>query len=292
MSSQTAMNLMTVAEFALWAALGFLFWRKRLQRRFPAMGIYLALRVFTAPVLLIFFYGESQHWLNDYCDVVYFYTYWAVYLASAVLIFFICQEVFHSALAGFTGLQKLGKVVFRWAALASLIVCLTTVPHFHHSVFIIQDISFALMRSVSVLELCLLGFLCLSMNALNLSVRGMTFGIALGLGVMSSNDLVYSSFWTRRMSATAPLQFVCESVILLAIGGWITYCALPEPAPKLVTQPVSSTIYRWNEIASALGHTGTQVAVRQPASSFFLSDVEKVVERVLSRTLKDQKSET
>ena len=292
MSSQTAMNLMTIAEFALWAVLGFLFWRKRLQRRFPAMGIYLALQIAATPVLILALYGESQHWLNDYCDVVYFYTYWATYIASAALIFFICLEVFRSALVGFAGLQMFGTVVFRLVALASLIVSLSSVPHFHHGVFIIQDIAFALMRSISILELCMLAFLCLSMNALNLSARGMTFGIALGLGLMSSGDLIYSTFWSRRMSATAPLQFVCESIILLSAGGWIVYCAMPEPALKPVMMPVNSTIYRWNEIASALGHTGTQVAMRQPANSFFLTDVEKVVEKVLSHGMKKQESET
>ena len=56
--------------------------------------------------------------------------------------------------------------------------------------------------------------------------------------------------------------------------------------------PANSTIYRWNEIASALGHTGTQVAVQQPANSFFLTDVEKVVEKVLSRNLKSANRET
>jgi hypothetical protein len=54
--------------------------------------------------------------------------------------------------------------------------------------------------------------------------------------------------------------------------------------------PVNSTIYRWNEIASALGHTGTQVAVPQPVGSFFLTDVEDVVEKVLNRTLKSSES--
>jgi hypothetical protein len=54
--------------------------------------------------------------------------------------------------------------------------------------------------------------------------------------------------------------------------------------------PVNSTIYRWNEIASALGHTGTQVAAPQPAGSFFLTDVEDVVEKVLNRALKGSES--
>jgi hypothetical protein len=50
-----------------------------------------------------------------------------------------------------------------------------------------------LMRSVSILELCLLAFLCLSMNALRLSVRDMAFGIALGFGLMSRTTLSWSS---------------------------------------------------------------------------------------------------
>ena len=76
------------------------------------------------------------------------------------------------------------------------------------------------------------------------------------------------------------------------MGTWAVYCALPEPARQAVVLPVSSTIYRWNEIASALGHTGTQVAMQQPATSFFLTDVERVVEKVLSRNLKNSESKT
>jgi hypothetical protein len=72
----------------------------------------------------------------------------------------------------------------------------------------------------------------------------------------------------------------------------MVYWILPEPARKPVLVPASSTIYRWNEIASALGHTGTQVAVQQPANSFFLSDVERVVEKVLARNMKGRESET
>jgi len=74
----------------------------------------------------------------------------------------------------------------------------------------------------------------------------------------------------------APWQFVYEAGILAALAILVTYCALPEPARQPVVMPVNSTIYRWNEIASALGHTGTQVAVQQPAGSFFLTDVERL----------------
>jgi hypothetical protein len=291
MSSQTAMTLLTVAEFALWCVLAFVFWRKKLSSRFPAMGTYLALRVASTPVMLAVLWVQSQPWGRNYF-AVYFFAYWAVYIASAVLLFFICMEVFRSALSSFSGLMRFGIVIFRWAVLASVIVSFSSIPFAHRGILIIPDIAAGLMRSVSILELCLLGFLCLSMNALRLPVRDLAFGISLGFGVMSTNDLVQSVMVSKFTSLTAPWQFVYESLILVALGTWVTYCALPEPVRRPVVMPVSSTIYRWNEIASALGHTGTQVAVQQPANSFFLTDVEKVVEKVLNRNLKSSESKS
>jgi hypothetical protein len=281
---------MSVAEFLLWAVLAFLFWKRGLHRRFPAMGAYLALRIASAPVFLVLLYVQSQPWGRNYY-AVYFFAYRAVYITSAVLLFFICMEVFRSALSAFPGLMKLGIVIFRWAVLVSVIVTFASISFAHRGILIITDIAYGLMRSVSILELCLLAFLCLSMNALRLPVRDVAFGIALGFGLMSSNDFILASFISRNTSLTDPLQFVSESLILTALGIWVAYAALPEPARKPVVMPASSTIYRWNEIASALGHTGTQVAVQQPANSFFLTDVESVVEKVLTRNLKKRESE-
>ena len=297
MSSQAAMTTMSAAEFLLSAVLGFIFWKKGLHRRFPAMGSYLALRVVSTPVFSLLLLGQTGHLLASRSFKIasaqaYFFTNWAVYMASAVLIYFICMEVFRSALSSMPGLQKLGIVIFRWAVLVSVIVTVSSMSFAHRGVMIIPDVAIALMRSVSLLELCLLGFLCFSMNALRLSVRDLSFGISLGFGLMASNDFVFAALTSRFASLTAPLQFVYESVILVSLGTWVAYCALPEPVRKPVMMPVNSTIYRWNEIASALGHTGTQVAVHQPANSFFLTDVENVVEKVLNRNLKRRESES
>jgi hypothetical protein len=128
------------------------------------------------------------------------------------------------------------------------------------------------------------------MNALRLSIRDMAFGIALGFGVMSSNDFVFAALTSRNATMTGTLQFVYEAVILASVAIWVAYCALPQVVRKPLMMPANSTIYRWNEIASALGHTGTQIAVQQPANSFFLTDVEKVVEKVLTRNLKGRES--
>jgi hypothetical protein len=297
MSAQVAMTTMSAAEFLLSAALGFVFWKKALHRRFPAMGAYLALRVVSTPLLSFLLLGQmgrlvATHQFERTSAQCYFFTYWVAYAISAVLLYFICVEVFRSALSALPGLMKLGVVVFRWAILVSAIVTFASVSFAHRGFLIIPDVAYGLMRSVSILELCLLAFLCLWMNALRLSARDLAFGIALGFGLMSSNDLVVALFLARFASLTAPLQFVYQSVILCSLGTWVVYCALPEPARKPVVMPVNSTIYRWNEIASALGHTGTQVAVQQPANSFFLTDVENVVEKVLNRNLKRRESQS
>ncbi|HUN84753.1 MAG TPA: hypothetical protein VMU48_10255 [Terracidiphilus sp.] len=284
------MSLLSGAEFLLWSSLAFVFWRKGLQRRFPAMGTYLGLRVGSMPILLLLLFGNtffaSQLWL-----IAYFFLFWAVYIASAITLFFICIEIFRSVLSSFAGLMRLGVMAFRWATLVSAIVGLVTISWSHRGVLVLPDIAYALMRSVSILELCLLAFLCLTMNAFRLSARELTFGITLGFGIMAANDFVQASLISRFASLIAPEQYIYESAILFTLGMWLTYCLLPERARKPVVMPANSTIYRWNEIAAALGH-GTQVAVQQPANSFFLSDVEKVVDKVLNRNLQNSESKS
>ncbi len=284
---------MNAVEFVLWSALALLFWSKGLHRRFKAMSYYLALHAISTPLLVLVLHAESQPWGREYhSGAVYYFGFFATYIASAVLLYFVCIEVFRSALSAFPGITNLAIVIFRWAAVVSLIVSLTSISYAHKGFFLIADVSYGLMHSVSVLELCLLAFLCLSMNALRLTVRDLSFGVAFGFGLLSSGDFILASWSSRIASLADPLQFVYESLILVTLAIWMAYCILPEPVRKPVLMPASSTIYRWNEIATALGHTGTKVAVQQPANSFFLSDVERVVEKVLARNMKGRESET
>lgn len=295
-----AMLTMCGAEFLLWAALSLFYLRKALHRRFPAVGAYLGLHVASLPVFLWILFDSRGHALGAGAQALYTYLYFSVYILSAILLFFVCAEIFRSALTPFPGLSKIGIVLFRWAALISVLVSLTSistkhlgigVAFAHGGVDLIAAVAYALMHSASILELCLLAFLCLGMNALHLSPRDMGFGIALGFGLMAASEFIVSSLISFH-SLTATLQYVNESMILVALTIWVAYCVLPEPPSKPVVMPVTSRIYRWNEIASALGHNGTQVAVQQPANSFFLTDVEKVVEKVLNRNLKSHESES
>ncbi|MGA7242303.1 MAG: hypothetical protein WBX19_03925, partial [Terracidiphilus sp.] len=114
---------MSVLEFALWATLGFLFWKKGLQKRFPAINVYLILRVSSMPILMGLLYIYTQPWGHRYFPL-YFYPYWAVYVGSAIALFFVTLEIFRSVLSYFSGLMRLGTVVFRWVALVSAVASL------------------------------------------------------------------------------------------------------------------------------------------------------------------------
>src|SRR5208282_484542 len=150
MSSQLAMSLMSAVEFLLSALLGFLFWKKDLQRRFPCMGAYLALRVVSSPILslLLMEHLLSSQDLQRMAHQAYFFLYWAVYIVSAGLLFFVCMEVFRSALSSLPGLMRFGIVIFRWAAVVSLIVTFSSVSFSHRGVLFVPELAMGLMRSV------------------------------------------------------------------------------------------------------------------------------------------------
>jgi hypothetical protein len=63
---------------------------------------------------------------------------------------------------------------------------------------------------------------------------------------------------------------------------------MQEPKRRAVRLQSSSQLQKWNEIAVALGKPVPHIALGQPDTSpFFLQDVERVVDRVLSRNEMD-----
>jgi len=284
------MSVMSAAEFFLWLGLSLVFWRRKLNRTYKVTSAFLVSHVFSVPVFtgLMGAYTWTHQWI--YLKI-YFYLYWGVYIASAIVLFFVCTEVFGSALAALPGIKKLGTLAFRWVAFASIIITLTSISYAHASPIAIKDVALGLMRSVSVLELCLLAFLCVSLNALKLSVRDAAFGISFGLGLFASNDFVVASIISRNPMPNSPVQFAYEGVILAVLGGWVTFFALPEPVRKPVLLPASSFIFRWNEIATALGHGETQIAL-QTADSSLLSDVQQVADRIFAHKMGADESES
>jgi hypothetical protein len=284
MTSAILTNALLVGEPLLYLIALLLFRRNGDHKRFSAMEFYLAIRAVSTPVLELLPYGPAS--IDKHSRyVVYFALYWSVYLICAVSIFFVMQQLFRYLLRPLPGLARIGLFVFRWAAVVSVIVAVasTVLPTSGKiSVMVLPNMGRELMRCMSVMELCLLAFLALSVNVLGLSFRSRAFGIGLGFGMIASLEFICSAFLSPAHTLLTVLNIANESAVLIAITVWIAYSVMPEPERKPIMLPVSSPLLRWNEIATALGYSHTQVVVTA-SNPGFLSDVENVVDRVLTK---------
>jgi hypothetical protein len=268
-----------------------LFLRPSLRRNYPWMFGYLSVRAVTGVLVGFLLYGPLLASPELYTEA-YFLLHWISYVVSAVLLFLGCLDVYRQALAPLRGLVRMGTTLFRWAAIASVLVTATTFTSITQGDGVLVKIGILLMRCVGTTELCLLALLMLSMRAIGLSPRSRPFGIALGLATLALVDCAESSVAVLHVSVNPSVQSIFEGATLVALGLWTLYAALPEPVAKQLTVRADSAIYKWDQIAVALGHKGTQVALQPATQSFFLVDVEKVVERAFVRTLKNKESES
>jgi len=267
-----------------------LFSRPGLRRKYPWVFSYLCCRSVTGVIIELLLYGPLLASPEAYTKI-YFVVCWISYPVCNTLLFLGCLDVFRQAMAPLPGLARMGTTVFRWAAVASVLVTATTLTSISVGPGMIMKIGVQLMRCISTVEICLVALLLLSIKMIGLSLRSRPFGIVVGLGVMAAVDCAQSAIAAMLSPTSTAIQTIFDVATLATLALWIAYAAFPEPARKAVTLPLNSAIYKWDQIASALGHKGTQVAV-QPSPSFFLVDVEKVVERAFTRTLKSKESES
>jgi len=257
-------------------------------KRFPAVTAYLGFRCITDAGL--YFILEEQHFLAVSVQtqtLTYIYAYWACYLVGAVAIFFALQEIFKAVMQPVPGLQRLGLITFRWVGIATAVILIgmAILPKYGSSDAFFATLNLQLMRCVSILEICLLAYLALSVHSLGRSFRGRTFGIGLGFGLEAAGELISSamrstpgSIWS---SANLVLMFTGTAAILV----WMVYFILPEAAEERgpITLPATSPLLRWNDIASALGQRPAHVSLGSASSAFFLQDVEQVVDKFLTK---------
>ena len=96
--------------------------RCREHRRFPALFAYIAVRLVSSVVLYLLLQAHRLTGISErHAYSWYFYSYWLSYIAGAILIFLVIQELFRSSMEPFPGLKWLGTVSFRWVACISFV---------------------------------------------------------------------------------------------------------------------------------------------------------------------------
>jgi hypothetical protein len=283
--TNVALSTLYMAEPLLMVVAMVTLLRSREHRRFPALFAYVTVRLTSTVILQLLMHAHRFITVSEKAVYsCYFYTYWCSYIAGAIVVFLVIQELFQSSMDPFPGLKWLGTISFRWVACISFVATSAALltPGGKGNRFVLALVGQA-MRCESVFILSLLLFLMLAAGKLGLSYRSRVFGISFGFGIMAASDLVVSAaflhFGDNMLTSTVSVVTTSASLVTLAV--WSAYFLVPEPARRVTALSASSPLARWNEIATTFGHSTPRVPVAVPASDFFLQDVEKVVDRIL-----------
>jgi hypothetical protein len=187
---------------------------------------------------------------------MYFYVYWIGEAISIVLGFFVMYEVFKSIFLHHSALHKLAAWIFGGSlaalvALAGFILAHTgsSVAHnISRSVIILEE-------ATRTVELGLLVVLFTCAGAFGLHWRQSVFGVALGLGIFVSVELIAV---TLRSQASAAINnefaVVRGFAYITSLLVWGTYMLLPEHASDESQLPQRGQLEQWNQAVLELIH--------------------------------------
>jgi hypothetical protein len=229
----------------------------------------IALRAITGSIFIpVLFFRRSTGLTLPVAYRLYFFTYWTSAVVFGLLLVAIIYSVYNKAMQPMKGLQRIGKIIFRWVIVVSMAVSLAIAVGPHLTAGYSKDMIWATMISqiqqgTSVLTLCLLLFVCFAIRPLGLTFRSRIFGITLGLGITATTYLVQAAWLatTGAQSIYSLVSFLPTVGSLIAVCIWGTYFALPEPERKMILLPTTSPFFTWNRISEALGDEPGFVAV-------------------------------
>ncbi|MGO9124899.1 MAG: hypothetical protein ACLP6G_08410 [Terriglobales bacterium] len=160
---------------------------------------------------------------------------------EAALAFAIIYQIFAERARYYPAASSLGVVAFRATTLICVAIAIALAwfapaqgPDQPTSIYAV------IQRTVRTLQCGQLIFLFLFCAYFRLSWRSRTFGIALGLCILTSSSLatnaIYSQIAAGRMwnLGKYTLALLSDSTYLVAVLVWLSYLLAPEPTPQLI----------------------------------------------------------
>jgi hypothetical protein len=188
MALRLVWNYLLIAPHLLLVVVLVALLRRRLYRQFPMFFSYVVAEIVQAAVILPMIFSPST------TNYEYAVAYGIGLAVSTALRFGVIHEIFAHMFRNYSMLNRFGKPVFRWTTvgllLASLALAAYAGGHDPNRLMFIVNV---LDRVASIMQCGLLIGLFLFSASLGLSWRSYLFGIALGLGVFASVELVASA---------------------------------------------------------------------------------------------------
>jgi len=277
----------------------FVMWRNRLFPSFKALTFFLVslLLIDSVQIPIMFFRKSIGIDVHVAYRVLFFSTH-VISILQAVLTLLIIYGVFSQAMRPLKGLQRMGTLVFKWVGAVSVLLgsVIAFGPHVLSAglapTIAVTTVIERAQEGVHVLTLCLLLFVCIAIKPLGLTFRSHVFGIALGLGIISTTELVQAAwFWTTGAhSLYSPIYLFGTIGYLVAISTWGIYFAIPEPERKMILLPTTSPFFHWNRISEALGDAPGHVAISFKPS--MISPMETKIMTAMSKAAAQRENAT
>jgi len=221
--------------------------RRKLHRQLPMFFLYSAFEILQFLVLFTISL-PFMHFEKGYAPV------YSVGLAvSTAIRFGIIYELFVHFFRRYPALDGSGRLLVRGVTIVLLLVAIglgVTAPE--HSNDLLLNATYALDRTVSVLQCGLLISLFLFSRYFALWWRSQAFGIALGLGIFASVELAASAVWLHIGSfGNAAVNLITMATYNCCCVIWIIYLVAEDRTwqhpRKTVPKPPKYDLEIWNQ---------------------------------------------
>jgi hypothetical protein len=246
-NSMTSQQIIYVGWFAgigLLAVLAVVLIARRTWKKFPLFTAYSIFTLLTATGT----YLLRAHFM------IYSYTYWVCEVVGMFLGLAVVYEVFRSLFSSYDALRRLASNILYWVLLV-LVVIGGVVIYTHSAVQGLRYVAAFLVveESVRIIEVGLIVSLFLFAGAFGLHWRQSVFGIALGLGLYATIELLAITMRAHfGIAATPALNMARGLSFDASLLVWLGYLLVPERVTGQTTVPQRGQLEQWNQAVKEL----------------------------------------
>jgi hypothetical protein len=232
-----------ISPHVLLGVLALVLCTRRLYRKFP---VFFAYALYEIAEFILLFTLRSAHSVTE---EQYMCAYSATLLLSIALRFGVIEEVSRDLfresqflkVAARRSLQCVTGLLLVMSVLLAVYAPGDNSARWYAGVFVVN-------RGVAMVQCGLLLSLLLVSRFLGLSWHRPAFGIALGLGVLTSADLAMFALRAAFTSQAAVefLDLLITGAYLVCVLIWIGYLFAPEPKPEVLTVVPHDEVETWN----------------------------------------------
>jgi hypothetical protein len=246
-SVSLAWHIVWFARVTLSLVLFLVIIKRQLYKQFPLFSVYAGWISVAGTTLVVMNYLPSVSGNQYFVGVA------ISNGIAAALAFTLIYRIFIQRLNDFPPVRDLGSTVFRVATLIVLIAAIAIawfvpgrVPaHLISAYTVVQ-------RTVHTLQCGQLVFVFLFCGYFRLSWRSPVFGIALGLGILSSTSLAINALHSQVTDTVPHTEYVFllanDSTYLLSVMVWLFYLLAPDQSPQLTNGPLPPhDLETWNQ---------------------------------------------